>query len=147
MYVGCELRLEEEHAAGRRGNARLEGDVRAASKSIDDLTRRPGFTNGEERNGRRLGLASTETEAIRTGHGDADLDDNCKATRTACFANRDGDRRLQRRLGMVEKKEKWKKNRGGGRGSEKKRRRRAMVVGWRVRLEVGHGEGENRKRK
>ena len=171
MYVGCELRLEEEHAAGRRGNARLEGDVRAASKSIDDLTRRPGFTNGEERNGRRLGLASTETEAIRTGHGDADLDDGAetevarrwaegqtalgegshgagrKVTRRPCFANRDGGRRLQRRLGMVEKKEKWKKNRGGGRGSEKKRRRRAMVVGWRVRLEVGHGEGENRKRK
>ena len=92
-------------------------------------------------------MASTETEAIRTRHGDTYLDDNCKATRTACFTNRDGGQRLQRRLGMVEKKEKWKKNRGGGRGSEKKRRRRAMVVGWRVRLEVGHGEGENRKRK
>ncbi|KAE8649442.1 hypothetical protein Csa_018906, partial [Cucumis sativus] len=56
------------------------------------------------------------------GHGDADLDDSCKATLTTCFANRDGGRRLQRRLGMVEKKEKWKKNRVGGRGSEKKRR-------------------------
>ena len=30
------------------------------------------FTNGEERN----------------GHGDADLDDGCKVTRTACFTNR-----------------------------------------------------------
>ena len=159
----------------------IRGRSRAAALRRDDVRRRDciqtdgesrgSAENGGERNGRRLGLASTETEAIRTGHGDADLDDGAetevarrwaegqtalgegshgagrKVTRRPCFANRAGGRRLQRRLGMVEKKEKLKKNRGGGRGSKKKRRRRAMVVGWRVRLEVGHGEGENRKRK
>ena len=53
--------------------------------------------NGGERNGRRLSLASTETEIAqqvftngeeRNGHGDVDLDDCCKVTRTACFTNR-----------------------------------------------------------
>ena len=55
--------------------------------------------NGGERNGRRLGLASTETKIAqqvftngeeRNGHGDADLDDCCKVTRTALHEPADG---------------------------------------------------------
>ncbi|KAE8648453.1 hypothetical protein Csa_009067 [Cucumis sativus] len=82
--------------------------------------RRPGFTNGEERNGRRLGLASTETEAIGTGHGDADLDDSCKVTCTTCFANRDGGRRLQRRLVDVERKRKKREEGAAANGREER---------------------------
>ena len=87
---------------------------RAVALRRDDVRRRDRIQMaGESRGsaddgGEEIGGGWAENRGERRG----ETAGGYRFTRRPCFANRDGGRRLQRRLGMVEKKEKWKKNRG-----------------------------------